>query len=449
MQENMNSRLGNTRIRITATRQPCIDGTVSPVIPHFFRRPLPAACLGAWIGLLAGTATADTLLGMEVSQADASGNQLIPFINLSEYDNSNLFGLSNPQYAQKLIGTTQTSDLVSNQTIGLDFDYAISGQSFSGHASYARSSYQTFSEFNNNTRDLGLQWNWAIGRLLSGDVGASDATHLTNLIYVQNTINIYTLQNAFAHANVKLSPHWQIIGGATTGTIRNSSVSELVYNTDSTTASAGIKYVTDQGNSISLVSKQSNGNYPDVVQTSPLILSGYRQYDSGLEWSWLVSGRSRLLGSLYVTRMTPDSAASLVQGYSGATGHLTYAWAPTGKLKVNLNVYRNINEYEGITSNYVVTNGVSLMPVWNITEKLAMNLGARSESLTFPPGSSYLYLTNATTHYRINTASFGIDYQMFRHTDLTLSLDRGSRVTNIPGLSYTWNDATLSLTQKF
>gem|GEM_PF-5812194 len=55
-------------------------------------------------------------------------------------------------------------------------------------------------------------------------------------------------------------------------------------------------------------------------------------------------------------------------------GKVSYLWEPTGKLKVNTSLGRNLFSFQEAGNSYYVADTFSVGPIWNVTAKSRLSL---------------------------------------------------------------------------
>lgn len=329
-------------------------------------------------------AHADTLFGAASANQDAAENSVIPFVSVSKYYNSNLFAMENSQQALKVLGTTQTSDMVTNYSAGANFNWHLGRQDFTGHAIINQADYNTFKQPNNTSHDILLQWNWLLGHIFLGDRGFTNTTQLYNLTYIQAPINdTFTSQTVYFDGYAKLTNEWQLFANTNIASYTNNTAGLDPYSLSLNSVGAGIRYITSQNNEIDLISKYSVGNYPDAASIGgvPLVYN-FPQTDNGLKFVWGNNGKSMWFGNLdYTQRITPSNPSF---SFSGLTGNLEYKWQVLNKTSLDASIYRNLLAYNAATTSYMMLRGIVVTVTWNPTSKTAFNLYGRSEVMNVP-----------------------------------------------------------------
>ncbi len=378
-----------------------------------------------------------------------SANVFSPFVSVYGNYNSNLFALENNQAALTALGSTQTSDFISTLAAGVNMNWYVSRQAFSGHVIVNQSRYNTYKMLDNNGNDILLQWDWLATDSLSGSAGVSQTTQLSNLTYIQAPIDdMFTTRNAFLKGAFKVGNHWQLKAGANAARYLNSVASLALYNLNINSFNVGAQYLTANGSTVEWVSQLSDGVYPSLQYngTAPFAAK-FTQTDNGIKVNWVTTEKTQLSGQInYTDHVSPDDP---VQNYSGLTGRLEANWFVTGKTSLDWAVYRNIQPYDTSTTSYQLVQGTSLGVIWRATSKITGTLNLRHDSIDFPVATGFNVPGAEAMHMRADTATAGVEYFIFRNTKLSLSAGRGVRSSDAYGFSYTYNSFSVGLQQNF
>jgi Uncharacterized protein conserved in bacteria (DUF2320). len=102
-------------------------------------------------------------------------------------------------------------------------------------------------------------------------------------------------------------------------------ISQVFNDSDINTYKTGFRYLTRKGSKIDFNSTVSNASYP----TQPTTVNSYNQYDNGIGFDWVATGKTRIEGKVNYTKRDYPEAPQ--QNYSGVTGRISADWAATGK----------------------------------------------------------------------------------------------------------------------
>lgn len=357
-----------------------------------------------------------------------------PYVSAAYSYNSNLFLLQNEQAALATLGTTTMSESYKAYAAGVGMNWKIGRQVISGHAEASQVNFDTYKTMDYTGHDLALKWDWLIGDTFLGDVGASETLKLAPFLYTKKPLaNLLTTRKAFFNGNIKINNRWQLKLGTEKNQYTNSDVTQQYNDIDIDTYKTGFRYLTPKGSKFDFNSSVSNGNYPNRPSYA------YTQYDNGIGFDWVATGKTRVQGKINYTRR--DYPISPSFNYSGVTGRISADWLVTGKTTLNLAVYRDINSYITATSSYDLTQGISAKATWLATANVAVNLNAKHDSID--------YLSTPHRKDELSTLNLDVAYTLLRNTKLDVVAERGVRSSNIDGNSYRYNSLTIGLNHAF
>jgi hypothetical protein len=116
--------------------------------------------------------------------------------------------------------------------------------------------------------------------------------------------------------------------------------------------------------------------------------------------------------------------------FSGATGRAVATWQPTGKIRVRVAGNRDIRNFEDLISNYVLTNSVTISPVWSITSKIALQGDFIYETREYLGDPGIVVAGASARDDTLRTARLGLVYSPYQFIDFTVSYERGDRKSN-------------------
>lgn len=374
----------------------------------------------------------------------------IPFVSTNFSYNSNLFALENSQLAQALLGSTDTADFISTLTTGVNMNWKVSQQVFTGHVIVNRSWFNTYQNLDNNGSDLGLEWDWAVDDTLHGTAGVTESKQLGNLTFIQQPINdIVTTQSEYVTGALKLNDRWQAIAGANSTDFTNSAISQQAFSLNLKNVTAGLQYTAPSGTKIELDTRQTQGSYPTTTNSGLLPLSAnFTESDDGVKFDWLPTEQIHLTGTMdYTQHLIPSDPA---ENFSGVTGRAEANWMMTGKTSLDFAIYRNIQAFNTATSSFQLVQGESLILTWQPTAKISTNLRFLNDTIDYPNVAGlFPQAIFVARHDQLDIATLGINYQMWRNTAFVFNLERGDQASNTFGFSYTYNSVSVGLKQSF
>lgn len=373
----------------------------------------------------------------------------IPFVSTNFSYNTNLFALQNTGLAQAILGSTDTADFISMLTAGVNMNWKVSQQVFTGHAIVNKSWFNTYKNLDNNGSDLGLEWDWAVDDTLHGTAGVSETRQLANLTFIQQPINdILITQTEYVTGALKLDNRWQVNAGVNSSDYTDSAASLQAFSMNMQNVTAGLQYTTPSGTKIELDDRQTQGSFPSAVNSGLLPYNAnFTESDNGVKFDWLPTQQTHLTGTLdYTQHLSPSYPA---EDFSGVTGRAELNWITTAKTSVDFAIYRNIQAFNTATTSFQLVQGGTLVLTWQPTAKISTNFRLLDDTVDYPNIPGAFPQAFAARHDQLHIATLGVNYQMLRSTAFVFNLERGDEASNIYGFSYTYNSVSVGLKQSF
>jgi len=286
---------------------------------------------------------------------------------------------------------SQLGDTIYTTHAGASFNAFEGQQHFTAEATYYRSDFRFFKDFNFNGYTLMGNWAWVLGPTASGTLGYQDQRGLASFDNIQAaTPDLVTTRQAYATGKWNLTPRWRVNGALTAGQTEHGDEARKVNDIDVESGEAGLSYVTPLDNSFGVVSRYEHGRLPhDVILVTvpnPLSPTGvalnsipfessYNQSGLGVMMTYNLSAHSRLDARAdYVNRRY--NAGSTQPNYTGPIARALYTWTPTVKFAVNVSASRDVGPAEDITSAFVLVTGGYIRPQWQVTDKVTLKANA-------------------------------------------------------------------------
>jgi exopolysaccharide biosynthesis operon protein EpsL len=292
------------------------------------------------------------------------------------YDN-NVFRLPSDVTPSPASGSTKRGDTIFTLNAGAAINKNVSRQNFELGGNIIQRLYTEHTEFDTTLFNFGGTWNWRIGNQFGGEIGYVQNQYPNAFLEVTSfTPNKRTVAIPFASIGYQFHPSWELRARYQFVDITNSAERFKVSDLEQSVYEGGVRYRTQFGNLVDLYYRFTDGKRTNVV-LDPLVpnTGKFEQNDVGFNVvRWELSGRSRFSGFLAYTNRSYELAPQ--RDYSGPTFNLSYIYLPTGSTSVNLSVYRLIGAFTDVTTNYIVTTGVTLAPTWQATSKLAFGMNA-------------------------------------------------------------------------
>jgi len=295
-------------------------------------------------------------------------------------DNTDPISLLRSPVLHNAFITGNLFDFSHRFTGGLIFEKEISRQRLSANFNWTHNRYEKFDFMNNNLKSANGNWNWFLGNRLEGNMGASYIQSLMPLTFQPGLRAIRTEQIQFINGAWHFHPSWRLNGEYTHYDLNvNSSVEVMRFLARTEDRfEGGIDYVTASKNTIGILFRNVLGNFTNPPRQSSNF--DYDQKEVLTKINWIVSAKSRFLwtggwverkndGNIQSDGRTQfDERAQL--DFSGFNARLAYTWQPTDKLGLTINGWRQTGSPQNLTASFSLNTGVSVIPSWNITEKI-------------------------------------------------------------------------------
>ena len=295
-------------------------------------------------------------------------------------DNTDPISLLRSPVLHNAFITGNLFDFSHRFTGGLIFEKEISRQRLSANFNWTHNRFEKFDFMNNNLKSANGNWNWFLGNRLEGNMGASYIQSLMPLTFQPGLRAIRTEQIQFINGAWHFHPSWRLNGEYTHYDLNvNSSVEVMRFLARTEDRfEGGIDYVTASKNTIGILFRNVLGNFTNPPRQSSNF--DYDQKEVLTKINWIVSAKSRFLwtggwverkndGNIQSDGRTQfDERAQL--DFSGFNARLAYTWQPTDKLGLTINGWRQTGSPQNLTASFSLNTGVSVIPSWNITEKI-------------------------------------------------------------------------------
>ncbi|MEQ1816885.1 MAG: XrtB/PEP-CTERM-associated polysaccharide biosynthesis outer membrane protein EpsL [Nitrosomonas sp.] len=323
------------------------------------------------------------------------GKVVQPFASYTFTADDNMLRIRDRLDPVPLFGTNNLFDMSHRFTGGLLFEKEISRQRLTADLNWTHTTFEKFNQMDNNLKNLNGNWNWFLGNRLEGNMGASYVQSLAPFLFQPGTKNIRTEQREFINAIWRFHPSWNLHGDYTRYDLSTDSpVDRLKFlNRIEDRFEGGIDYVTSGRNTVGILFRNIIGNFtspPTTADGSRLFTDNdYDQKAVMARINWVVTEKSRLVWTGgWVER---KNASFSERDFSGFNARMIYAWEPTSKVGLTLNAWRETGTMQQITASFSLNTGVSVVPSWNITQKVALEGNFSYETREF---SRFVALTD-------------------------------------------------------
>lgn len=355
---------------------------------------------------------------------------------------SNLFRLPAAANATALIGRSSAAEQIGMTSVGLNFSTAQSLQKLEFDANLVDYKYQNFSHLNFFARNYDVAWRWAITPRLSGNF-TSDLKETLNSFadYQGYNGNQRSDTNTRIDALYGLAGPWLLIGGVTQSKQVNQQALVAGGDFSSISADVGVRHSFPSGSAITYVTKMANGNYLNrALPSVGFYDDSFKQIDHDFRLQWVLSGAS--VANIHLTHINRTHPNYGQRDFSGVNTGASLNWAITGKSALEASYAHTLGSYATATSNYSLTDRITVGPVWHIDSKTQVGLHhvwAQVDYLGSPSAITNNQRRDITRDTRLT-----FSWQPYQKLVINASLQNQTRGSNQAGLDYDSSVAMLS-----
>ena len=283
------------------------------------------------------------------------------------------------QRIRDLVSQGKLADISHRMTGGVIFQKEISRQRLSADLSWTYNKFHRFHEIDNDLKNARGNWHWVLGNKLEGNMGASYVQSLMPFVFQPGIKTIRTEQIQFINAAWRFHPRWSLNGEYTHYDLNNNSQIERLrfLNRTENRFEGGIDYITPGKNTVGVLFRNILGDFSFPVDLTPTNLldnsfanNDYDQKEVLGKVNWIVTAKSTLQGTAGWVERKNDSFEE--RDFSGFNGRVAYHWQPTEKLGLTVNGWRLTSSVQNLTAGFSLNTGASVIPSWNITEKVKL-----------------------------------------------------------------------------
>lgn len=351
---------------------------------------------------------------------------------------SNVFRAPDGVQVRAPDGSTGRSDNITMLNAGATIIMPVSRQQFILSADLTQSRYSKFSSLDFDGEDLRGLWRWELGPWLNGDLGVSRSKYLANFATTLNTNrNVRTSDLTFFNLNYPFHANWRANFGMTEGEQRNSDVANRLSDSETSTRTAGLQYVSGSNNYVGVQGTTMETRFNNLFTVGGLPFNNsYDQKTVSAVVGYSPTGITRLQGSVGRTRREPHQAGQ--PEVSGTTGSIVLNWRPTGKTGLTVDYSRDFGPAVDVITASSTARTLTIAPTWAVTSKITLlgTLRRQDRDYTDPTG---LVPGGSARRDRINAYGVVAVYVPVDRVSVNLSAQREQRDSNIAGQDYTVN----------
>jgi exopolysaccharide biosynthesis operon protein EpsL len=322
---------------------------------------------------------------------------------------------------------TAQSETISNGYIGLRLDKSHGQQQVQLDVTQTVTRYGKFKYLDFDSLSYSGAWNWRLGKHFSGKLSASRNESLSPFEDTAAGIgrNVRISQNQAFDLDNWITDGWHLLLGVSQSDQKSEqNLQSRTPDFKSVNASAGIRYQTRAGNSLTLRRQSTDGEYINAPVGASQ--SDYTENLNEISADWKLSAASSLNGRLgWLDRDNKDPAR---RDFSGKSSSLSYNWNPGGKLALAVSVSSRASPLQDLTASHRQDETLAVSPSWQISEKTSAFLRLSQQKST--DQGVLVALPGGPRRDTTNTSAAGLDWAVSRKLSVNISLERQERRSN-------------------
>lgn len=260
------------------------------------------------------------------------------------------------------------------------------------------------SNLDNISNNDKLIWNWNVGSVLSGQLGAAYTSGLISFVNSTDYArDIYAETDYFGAGRYQLGPRWAIFGGVLDSATTLSDPALQLNDSHAKSIHVGSEYASGDKDSLGVEYRYTDARYP----LGTALNSDYREDTARFVVRHAFSDKTNIDANVGVLKR--DYADPAIGNFSGDVWRLSAKWQPTEKMQVQAEGWRNLQAYVTAQSDYYVAKGERISPQWAASEKITVALALGFEDQKYI-GVAESELSQASRHDTVTTSQATVKY---------------------------------------
>jgi hypothetical protein len=134
--------------------------------------------------------------------------------------------------------------------------------------------------------------------------------------------------------------------------------------------------------------------------------------------------------------------------FSGDVWHITLNWQPTLQTGIRVKEWRDLRAYVDAESNYFVSRGVSIGPVWSPLERLVVTLEWARENQDYV-GDDLVIGSLPQRRDILTIAKLAVEYKIRRRVEIDAAYHYENRQSDVGSVQYKDNLGSISVRYSF
>ena len=349
-----------------------------------------------------------------------AGGEFTPYVGFSVVKDDNLYRLDSDINVSALASPISKEDTIYQTKAGVAVDWMLSRQKVLADVSVTDNQFDKNSNLNYTGQAVDLKWNWLVGSYLTGQLGWSQKQTLNDF---SNTATQNSSKKDQQTLNFlgkwRYAPDWEV--GVKLSSYDLSYDLQALQANDRRSAKKALfwNYITHAGNRVGVTWQREDGEYPERELTVLSVIDPKYQQDSLLlNVVWQVTIKSKLSADIGWNGRTHPTLSE--RDYDGFNTKIAYAWFPTAKTMLDVNLYRQLVSSNYVDSTFSENTGYTVSAAWRMSEKVSFNGMFKQET------RDYVAQVNGFKE-RYDSVVASVTYQPYSMLDISLQLNQSLR----------------------
>jgi hypothetical protein len=307
-------------------------------------------------------------------------------------------------------------------------------------------------DLNNVSTNDRVAWNWDLGGVLSGMVGADYTRLLGGFVNVQvYSQDIINRGDYFASMRYQLGPRWGIFGGILGTTYSVSSPQATYNNSTSKGGEVGADFTTEL-NRIGFDYRYNDSRAPNSAILNGVVFDpDFREERARILFRHVLSEKTIFDASAgYLKRDYPSTA---IGSFSGEVWRAALQWQPTPKTQLLVGAWQQLAADLTSQTDYFVDKGQSITPQWTPSEKVTVSASVSHDTEAYvganPVGPIPINFLTQARHDTATSETVSVVYKPIRAIALTFSAVYVKRDSNVPAFQFNDFTGNVSVAYRF
>jgi len=334
----------------------------------------------------------------------------------------------------------QESEIITRLGVGATYDQRIYGrQVLRLDARGDLFKYDSFSNLDHFAYAVLGEWRWELGNQLSGTLGYGRRHFQADRGESQSaTEDLVTEQRLYGSAAYAITPDWRVRGAVAGEHLERPDT--VTADAKSSSAAAGIDYMTPLGNALGIEVRGASGDAPVSAVFDPTGQFNGNEYDE-TEVAALATynvGPTLRLGAR-VGETKREYTLLPAFNFSGTTYRFDAAWRPGNKTLLAFEVYRMPRSVIDLDTTQAIARGFAFGPSWAPTAKLVFSARFVREERQYPNDPAITGLATAPGEETLRGIRLAAGWEATRRFHFGAAWDTGERRSNELGRDFDYN----------